>query len=64
MPLFDLSRRRRGGKKRSVSLRSKKVNSHAADLFMERWEHAYNTKRRKTMRERNMKRKNRTVRRH
>jgi hypothetical protein len=64
MPLFDLSRRRRGGKERKISIRRKKINSKAVDTFMERWENAYNTKKRKTMKKRKiLRRRSRTMRR-
>lgn len=59
MSLFDLSRRRRGGKKRRTSVRRKKINSQAVDAFMARWEHAYNTKKRKTMKQKNITRRRR-----
>lgn len=63
MSLFDLSRRRRGGKKRRVSVRAKKLNSRAANAFLASWENAYNTKKRKTMKRKNMKSRTRTMRR-
>lgn len=64
MSLFDLSRRRRGGKKRRTSVSRKKINSQAVDAFMARWEHAYNTKKRKTIKEKNItRRRSRTMRR-